>query len=109
MHKDKWSINELLIMCVQEEERLKHETPESAYMVIHDKENGKKGKNVTGKGKHFNVQMKQNGNKGKYFFCKKTGHAKKDYVKYKKWLKKKGNFALTCLESNITEAASNTW
>ncbi|GAV57660.1 UBN2 domain-containing protein, partial [Cephalotus follicularis] len=24
-HKEKWSINELLIMCVQEEERLKHE------------------------------------------------------------------------------------
>ncbi|XP_020112111.1 uncharacterized protein LOC109726735 [Ananas comosus] len=26
-HKDKWSINELLIICVQEEERLKQEKP----------------------------------------------------------------------------------
>jgi hypothetical protein len=26
-HKNKWSINELLTMCVQEEERLKHEKP----------------------------------------------------------------------------------
>jgi hypothetical protein len=26
-HKDKWSVNELLTMCVQEEERLKHEKP----------------------------------------------------------------------------------
>jgi hypothetical protein len=40
-HKDKWSMNGLLTMCVQEEERLKHEKPQSVYFVaIHDK--GKK-------------------------------------------------------------------
>ena len=43
-HKDKWSINELLTMCVQEEERLIHETPESAHMVTHNKGNAKKTK-----------------------------------------------------------------
>ncbi|XP_070026462.1 uncharacterized protein LOC142182230 [Nicotiana tabacum] len=45
-HKDKWSINELLTMCVQEEERLKHEIPESVIMVTHGKRNAKKGKSV---------------------------------------------------------------
>ncbi|XP_016494370.2 uncharacterized protein LOC107813597 [Nicotiana tabacum] len=40
-HKDKWSINELLTMCVQEEERRKHETPESINMVTHGKINAK--------------------------------------------------------------------
>ena len=32
-HKEKWSINELLTMCVQEEERLNQESIESAYLA----------------------------------------------------------------------------
>ena len=48
IYKDKWLINKLLIMCVQEEEG-------SAHMVTHDKGNGKKGKDVLSKGKHLNV------------------------------------------------------
>ncbi|XP_027102953.1 uncharacterized protein [Coffea arabica] len=43
-HKDKWSINELLTMCVQEEKRLKHETLESVHLMTHGKGNTKKGK-----------------------------------------------------------------
>ncbi|XP_028108052.1 uncharacterized protein LOC114306929 [Camellia sinensis] len=33
--KEKWSINELLTMCVQEEERLKHGKVESAHLATH--------------------------------------------------------------------------
>ncbi|XP_070022775.1 uncharacterized protein [Nicotiana sylvestris] len=51
-HKDKWSINELLTMCVQEEERLKHEIPESVNMVTRGKRNAKKGKSVPMKKKN---------------------------------------------------------
>ncbi|XP_062153446.1 uncharacterized protein LOC133861673 [Alnus glutinosa] len=43
-HKDNWSINELLTMCVQEEERLKHEKPESVHLVARAKAKTKKGK-----------------------------------------------------------------
>jgi hypothetical protein len=43
-HKEKWSINELLTMCVQEEERLKHENLNSAHFVTHKKGKWKKGK-----------------------------------------------------------------
>ena len=32
-HKDKWSINELMIMCVQEEKRLVMEMSESALLA----------------------------------------------------------------------------
>ena len=32
-YKNKWSINELMTMCVQEEERLAMEVGEGAYMV----------------------------------------------------------------------------
>ncbi|KAL6324389.1 hypothetical protein AAG906_012993 [Vitis piasezkii] len=41
-HKDKWSINELMTMCVQEEGRLLMEQEESAILVAQRK--GKKGK-----------------------------------------------------------------
>eukprot|EP00261_Vitis_vinifera_P037732 XP_019078975.1 PREDICTED: uncharacterized protein LOC109123503 [Vitis vinifera] len=41
-HKDKWSINELMTMCVQEEGRLLMEQGESAMLVTQRK--GKKGK-----------------------------------------------------------------
>ena len=58
-HKDKWSINELLTMCVQEEERLKHEAPKSTHMVTHNKGNGRRGNGVPGVRK--TVQMKRNG------------------------------------------------
>ena len=77
-------------------------------MVIHNKGNGKKGKDALSKGNHLNVQRKWNGNKGKCLFCKKMEHMKKDRAKYKKWLEKKGNLALTCLESNFWWIDSST-
>ncbi|KAL6313046.1 hypothetical protein AAG906_012092 [Vitis piasezkii] len=46
-HKDKWSINELMTMCVQEEGRLLMEQRESAMLVTQRK--GKKGKSQASK------------------------------------------------------------
>ena len=35
---------------------------------------------------------------------------KKDFAKFKEWLKKKGNFlAFVCYESNMVDVNSNTW
>ena len=46
----------------------------------------------------------------KCLFCKKKGLMKKDYVKYKKQLKKKGNpISLVCYESNMADVYHNTW
>lgn len=87
-HKDEWSVNELLTMCVQEEERLKTERPESSHMATHFKGKTKKFNNVL-KPKNT-VSFKKVGNKVSCFFCKKSGHMKKDCQKYKKWLEKKG-------------------
>jgi len=39
-HKDKWSINELLSMCVQEEERLIMEEGEKLYLTAQGKKKG---------------------------------------------------------------------
>ena len=48
-HKDKWSINELMTMCVQEKERLVMELGESAMLATRGK--GKSQANRKGKGK----------------------------------------------------------
>ena len=46
----------------------------------------------------------------KCFFCKKKGHAKKGYAKFKKWLENKVNsISCVCYESNIVDVDRNTW
>jgi len=87
---------------------LKHEALESGHIVTHNKGNGRSDNGVPGV--HKTVQIKRNGTKMNcFFFCKKVGHMKKDYLKYKKWLEKKVNFTFTCFESNFIEAPGNTW
>ena len=99
-HKDKWSINELLTMCVQEEGRLMMEEGENV--------------NFTTFGKKRNDQAKRKGNipiqrgikkESKCFFRKKN-----DCLKFKIWLDKKGTqFSFVCYESNMVNVNHNTW
>ncbi|XP_072064284.1 uncharacterized protein [Arachis hypogaea] len=85
-HKEKWSINELLVMCVQEEGRLIQELGESALLVTNEgskkQAHKKKGKGIV------SHPMKKEG--ARCFFCKKKGHMKKECPKFKVWLEKKG-------------------
>ncbi|KAL5810495.1 hypothetical protein ACOSQ3_027207 [Xanthoceras sorbifolium] len=84
---DKWSINELMTMCVQEEGRLLMEQSDSVILATQGK--GKIQANQKGKGK---IPPKADIKKeSKCFFCKKKGHMKKDCAKFKKWLDDKGN------------------
>ncbi|KAL4302401.1 hypothetical protein GQ457_10G005890 [Hibiscus cannabinus] len=84
-HKDKWSIDELLIMCDQEEGRLILEMGESALTVSQ----GKRPFQAKKRGK---AKMQPQADIKKEFTCffyKKKGHLKNDCVKYKGWLEKK--------------------
>ena len=105
-HKDKWSINELLTMCVQEEEQLLIEQGGEGAFTIPGNQRKNKPKNK-GKGK---VQPKADIKKeSTCFFCKKKGHMKKDCVKHKVWLEKKGiSSSFVCYESNFINANHNT-
>ncbi|RVX18758.1 Retrovirus-related Pol polyprotein from transposon TNT 1-94 [Vitis vinifera] len=88
-HKDKWSINELMTMCVQEEGRLLMEQEESAMLVTQRK--GKKGKSQASQRGKQQIPPKYDIKKDeKCFFCKKKGHVKKKCLKFQKWLEKKG-------------------
>jgi hypothetical protein len=105
-HKDKWSINELMTMRVQEEERLVMELGESAMLAMHGK--GKSQANKKGKGKvPPQADIKKN---SKCFFCKEKGHMKKECAKFQKWLADKGNaISFVCYESNMVNVNINTW
>ncbi|XP_038698010.1 uncharacterized protein LOC119995568 [Tripterygium wilfordii] len=92
-HKDKWSINELMAMCVQEEERLKNEKPnikhESVNLVSHGKdEKGERFFNWKEKCKCANEGIWQ---EGCMLLLQENWTYEKDCQKYKKWLEKKGS------------------
>jgi hypothetical protein len=73
-YKDKWSVNELLTMCVQEEKRLKHEKPQSVHFVAaHDKGKSKRGKGAPHLKKYNKLSIKKNDNKGYLFLLQKIG------------------------------------
>ncbi|XP_022892964.1 uncharacterized protein LOC111407596 isoform X2 [Olea europaea var. sylvestris] len=87
--KEKWSLNELISYCVQEEERLKQEMTKSAHLVSTSKDKARKiGRNIK---LLIRVQHKRKRRKTKELFLfQQTGHVKKDCAKYRDWRAKKG-------------------
>ena len=89
--KDKWSLNELILHCVQEEERLKQGKTKSAHFASTSKAKGKRKrledpKKEAAKG----PKQKKQTQESKCFFCNKTEHVKKKCTKYHAWREKKG-------------------
>ncbi|GMI86580.1 hypothetical protein HRI_002327300 [Hibiscus trionum] len=90
-HKDKWSIDEILTMCDQEEGRLILEMGGSALTVTQGKSS------VQSKQKRKAKIQPQADIEKEFtcFFCKKKGHMKKECAKHNGWLKSRIN--LVCL------------
>ncbi|KAK6151656.1 hypothetical protein DH2020_014291 [Rehmannia glutinosa] len=111
--REKWTLNELISYCVQEEERLKQERTEIAQLASTSKDKGKRnndvGKAANDKGPTQKKLMKGETKDGCYF-CGKPRHKKKDCTKYRAWHVKKGTFfALVCSEVNLASVLGNTW
>ncbi|KAG5566407.1 hypothetical protein RHGRI_002099 [Rhododendron griersonianum] len=117
--REKWTLNELIAQCVQEEERMKQERTESAHLATHSHGySGTKKRKLNPKANGTadvgtsQTTLQQIQDKGVHcFFCKKVvGHVKKDCPKYHRWLAKKGNqFSFVCCEFNLAEVPHNTW
>jgi len=112
--KETWSLNELISHCVQEEDWLKQDQTESAYLASTSKGKGKKRKkekeaaHKVPQKKHKKAMDKQEGNG--YFFCGAEGHRKKQCTNYHAWRDKKGMLLnLVCSEVNLTSVPRHTW
>ena len=112
--KEKWSLNDLIAICVHEEKHLRSEIADKKVNMVTETKNNVQRPNTPRLGVNKNIKS----TKGKCFFCKKPGHMKKSCQKYKKWLEKskgKGNVAiykgevLVCFETNNTEFDKNSW
>ncbi|XP_024641115.1 uncharacterized protein [Medicago truncatula] len=84
--KEKWTLNELISHCVQEEERLKREKTESAHLATNSQNKRKR----TAGNSSQNKKAKEQPAGVKCFFCKKYGHMKNDCSKFAAWKVKKG-------------------
>lgn len=110
--KEKWTLNELISLCVQEEDRLKQDRTESAHFTSISKDKGKRKRieepknKAAAKGPEQKKQTKDNN----CFFCRSSGHVKKDCAKYHAWRVKKGMIlSLVCSEVNLASVPGNTW
>ncbi|KAL6321467.1 hypothetical protein AAG906_018403 [Vitis piasezkii] len=116
--KEKWTLNELIAQCVQEEERLKQEKIESAHLASTSQgfgTNKKRKKDNKGKQTAVSETSKQKVQKKQdkeitCFFCKKAGHMKKTCTKYAAWREKKGTLLnFVCSEINLAVVPTDTW
>ena len=116
--KEKWTLNELIAQCVQEEERLKQEKIESAHLVSTSQGYGtskKRKRDNKGKQTAFSGASKQKVQKKQdkeitCFFCMKAGHMKKTCTTYAAWCEKKGTLLnLVCSKINLAIVSIDTW
>ncbi|KAL5580933.1 hypothetical protein UlMin_013375 [Ulmus minor] len=106
--KDKWNVNELHSMLVQEETRLKNQGTHSIHLVTNQGV-GKKAVKKHRKGKQgplkvnessAQIQKKEHKN-DKCRFCGKPGHFQKNCLKRKAWFEKKGKPKLNFIDLGI--------
>ncbi|CAH9136785.1 unnamed protein product [Cuscuta epithymum] len=91
--KEKWSLNELISHCVQEEERIKQDKTESAHLASTSKGSKKmKFKEAANSGpqRKHHKETKEETKESGCFFCRGTNHKKNDCTKYHAWRAKKG-------------------
>ena len=113
MQPDKWDIEKLITMCVQEEERLKSLQDDSANLVKDKKKNFNKNAKPQGKApqtehhqKNNNAQVKNDQCK----WCKKYEHYQRDCLDFLKSLLKRDEDFITFIDESLyLSYAKSTW
>ena len=109
--KEKWTLNELISYCVQEEERLEEEQAESAHLASTSQGKNKKRKRAKEAAIGSQKQQQHKDNEAScYFFCRKPGHIKNECTKYHVWHVKKCTFLnFVCSGVNLALVPIHTW
>ncbi|CAL8993086.1 unnamed protein product, partial [Prunus brigantina] len=114
--KEKWTVTDLISICVQEEQNMKKDKTEEKINMVQNsfRRDFGKGKIVGKKNKEEKLTKELKPNGLKCYFCKKLGHMKRNCDKYKRWLDKqkakgKTNQVHVCFESNAIEISSDSW
>ena len=112
--EDICTLNELISHCVQEEERIKKDKTESAYLALTSQKNKRKRAKDSNKDIVEGISKQKKGKtQDKEFtcyFCKKVDHFKKECPKFVAWrIKKDTLLTLVCSEVNLTYVPSHTW
>ena len=114
--KENWTLDELIAICSDEEERIKKQTP-TIYLLEKPKKKNTQSQNKLKPTKTITKSSAATGPKDKAFrfkcyFCKKVGHMKKDCTGYKAWLAKKGKIisnTVFSLEVNLVNINPQSW
>lgn len=96
--KESWTLDELIAVSMQEKHNIKEKKTINVIQAT-DENSSKKEKSIGIK-------------KLKCYFCKMTGHMKKECRKYKRCLEQKqarGNDISICLESTLVDIFSDSW
>ena len=96
--KDKWTLNELISHCVQEDERIKKDKPKSIHLSLASqkkkKQRAKDSNKDAAKGISKQNKGKMQENEFTCYFYKKVGHFKKECPKFVVWRIKNVLFSL---------------
>ena len=123
---DKWSIEKLMAMCSQEEERIKAKRGDSINYVKHNNKknysnNSKPSFKTRGKAPRNDHRNKSDDNvkqsihnsevdKDTCKHCKKKGHYMKDCVEFLKWMNVRGTDQITFIDESLyLEYSVSTW
>nr|KYP56903.1 Retrovirus-related Pol polyprotein from transposon TNT 1-94 [Cajanus cajan] len=108
--KDKWTMNELISHCVQEEERKQREKTESAHLVSSSQNRKRKNNKDVVERTSQQKKEKKDENTHTCFFYKKPRHMKNECPKYASWRVKKGKFlSFVCFDVNLAFVPHDTW
>ena len=98
MQLDKWDIENLIVMCLQKEERLKSLQGDSANLVKDNKKKNAKPQEKAPQNDHHPKNNNAQVEKDQCKWCKKHGHYQRDCLDFLKSLLKRGEDFITFID-----------